>query len=49
MLRAGLAREAAVRAVLAELGAAPVEADAEDELVGINDPEALARAEAALS
>ena len=47
-LRAGLAREAAVRAVLAELGAAPVEADAE-ELVGINDPDALARAEAALS
>ena len=48
VLRAGLAREAAVRAVLAELDAAPVEADAE-ELVGINDPEALARAEAALS
>jgi molybdopterin-guanine dinucleotide biosynthesis protein A len=48
VLRAGLAGEAAVRAVLAELGAAPVEADAE-ELVGINDPEALARAEAALS
>ena len=48
VLRAGLAREAAVRAVLAELGAAPVEADAK-ELVGINDPEALARAEAALS
>ena len=48
VLRAGLAREAAVRAVLAELGAAPVEADP-GELVGINDPEALARAEAALS
>jgi molybdenum cofactor guanylyltransferase len=48
LLRAGLAREAAVRAVLAELGAAPVEADA-GELVGINDPKALARAEAALS
>jgi hypothetical protein len=48
MLLAGLAREAAVRAVLAELGAAPVEA-APEELVGINDPEALARAEAALS
>jgi molybdenum cofactor guanylyltransferase len=48
MLLAGLAREAAVRAVLAELSAAPVEADAE-ELVGINDPAALARAEAALS
>ena len=48
LLRAGLAREAAVRAVLAELGAAPVEA-APEELVGINDPDALARAEAALS
>jgi molybdopterin-guanine dinucleotide biosynthesis protein A len=48
VLRAGLAREAAVRAVLAELGAAPVEADP-GELVGINDPDALARAEAALS
>jgi molybdopterin-guanine dinucleotide biosynthesis protein A len=48
VLRAGLAREAAVREVLAELGAAPVEATA-GELVGINDPEALARAEAALS
>ncbi len=48
VLRAGLVREAAVRAVLAELGAAPVAADTE-ELVGINDPEALARAEAALS
>jgi molybdopterin-guanine dinucleotide biosynthesis protein A len=48
VLRAGLERETAVRAVLAELGVAPAEADAE-ELVGINDPEALARAEAALS
>jgi molybdopterin-guanine dinucleotide biosynthesis protein A len=48
VLRAGLAREAAVRAVLAELRAAPVEA-APEELVGINDPAALARAEAALS
>ena len=48
VLKAGLAREAAVRAVLAELGAAPVAADPE-ELVGINDPEALARAEAALN
>jgi molybdopterin-guanine dinucleotide biosynthesis protein A len=48
VLRAGLAREAAVRAVLAELGAAPVEASRE-ELAGINDPQALARAEAALS
>jgi len=48
VLRAGLAREAAVRAVLAELGAAPIDASAE-ELVGINDREALARAEAALS
>jgi len=34
--------------VLAELGAAPAEASAQ-ELVGINDPDALARAEAALS
>jgi molybdopterin-guanine dinucleotide biosynthesis protein A len=47
VLRAGLRREAGVRAVLAELGAAPVEA-ATGTLVGINDPEALARAEAAL-
>lgn len=46
-LRAGLAREAAVRELLASLGAAPVEAG-EDELTGINDPAALARAEAAL-
>jgi molybdopterin-guanine dinucleotide biosynthesis protein A len=48
LLLAGLAREAAVRAVLGELGAAPVEADPA-ELVGINDPAALARAEASLS
>ncbi len=48
VLRAGLAREAPVRAVLAEVGAAPVEADP-GELVGINDPDALAQAEAALS
>ena len=48
VLQEGLAREEAVRAVLAELGAAPVEADPA-ELVGINDPEALALAEAALS
>jgi molybdopterin-guanine dinucleotide biosynthesis protein A len=48
LLLAGLAREAAVRTVLAELRAAPVEADPR-ELVGINDPDALARAEAALS
>jgi len=44
-LRAGLAREASLREMLA--GATPVDADAA-ELVGINDPEALARAEAAL-
>lgn len=48
VLLAGLAREAPVRAVLADLGAAPAEARAE-ELVGINDPDALARAEASLS
>jgi len=46
-LRAGLAREAAVREILAGLGAAVVEAG-EDELTGVNDPAALARAEAAL-
>jgi molybdenum cofactor guanylyltransferase len=46
-LRAGLAREVAVREVLAELGAVAVEADA-GSLLGVNDPEALARAEAAL-
>jgi molybdopterin-guanine dinucleotide biosynthesis protein A len=49
VLRAGLDREAAVRDVLAEL--APVElavADPARALLGINDPEALARAEAAL-
>jgi molybdopterin-guanine dinucleotide biosynthesis protein A len=47
VLLAGLAREAAVRDVLAELGAEEIAAD-EDELEGINDPEALARAEARL-
>ena len=47
VLRAGLQREAAVRQVLAELGVAEIEADAA-ELTGINHPEALARAEAAL-
>jgi molybdopterin-guanine dinucleotide biosynthesis protein A len=47
VLRAGLAREAAVREVLAELGAVVVAAGA-DELAGINDPATLARAEAAL-
>jgi molybdopterin-guanine dinucleotide biosynthesis protein A len=47
VLRAGLEREAAVRAVLAELGAIAVEAG-EEELAGVNDPGALARAEAAL-
>jgi len=45
-LRDGLAREAPLRAVLAELGST-IEADPQ-ELVGINDPEALRRAEAAL-
>jgi molybdenum cofactor guanylyltransferase len=47
-LRAGLEREAAVRAVLEELGAERVEADPAT-LIGINDPEALAAAEARLS
>jgi molybdopterin-guanine dinucleotide biosynthesis protein A len=46
VLRAGLEREAALRDVLAGL-ATVIEAD-EHELVGINDPEALARAEASL-
>ncbi len=46
-LRAGLAREAPVRATLAGLGAAAVAAG-EHELTGINDAAALARAEAAL-
>jgi molybdopterin-guanine dinucleotide biosynthesis protein A len=40
VLRAGLRREAAVRAVLAELAVAEIAAD-ERELTGINDPEAL--------
>jgi len=43
VLRAGLQREAAVRAVLAELAVTEVAAD-ERELTGINDPEALAEA-----
>jgi len=46
-LRAGLAHEAAVRDVLAELAAEEIAAD-ERALMGINDPEALARAEASL-
>ena len=47
MLRAGLEREAPLRAVLAEL--APVEVAApERALLGINDPESLARAAALL-
>ena len=46
-LRAGLARDAAVQEVLAELGAAAIDAPA-GALIGVNDPEALARAEAAL-
>ena len=47
-LRAGLAREAAVREVLAELAAAPRSRPASASCTGINDPDALARAEAAL-
>jgi molybdenum cofactor guanylyltransferase len=39
-LRDGLARQAALREVLAQLGAAVGEAD-EDELLGVNDPAAL--------
>jgi molybdopterin-guanine dinucleotide biosynthesis protein A len=46
-LRAGLASQAALRDVLAGLAPTPVEADAAA-LLGINDPDALARAEAAL-
>ncbi len=46
-LRAGLAREAAVRDVLAELDPVAVTADSRA-LLGINDPEALRRAEASL-
>ena len=49
VLRAGLAREAPLRAVLAELEPVAVAVeDAARALLGINDPEALARAEAAL-
>ena len=48
-LRAGLEREAPLRAVLAELGAVEVAAGGpEHALLGINDPEALARAAALL-
>ena len=46
-LRAALQREAAVRDVLAELGAVPIDADTRA-LTGINDPDALARAESSL-
>jgi molybdopterin-guanine dinucleotide biosynthesis protein A len=48
VLRAGLEREAPLRAVLAELR--PLEVDAGDPraLLGVNDPEALARAAALL-
>ena len=49
VLRAGLAREAPVRAVLAELGAVAGGGGRRTSSLGINDPEALARAEAALS
>ena len=49
VLRAGLDREAAVRDVLAELAPVAIEvADPGRALLGINDPEALARARAAL-
>jgi molybdopterin-guanine dinucleotide biosynthesis protein A len=49
VLRAGLAREAPVRDVLAELGAAEVASHGPaHELLGINDPESLARAAALL-
>jgi molybdopterin-guanine dinucleotide biosynthesis protein A len=47
VLRAGLEREAAVRDVLAELAPLAVEADPRA-LTGINDAEALRRAEASL-
>src|SRR3954449_4911304 len=46
-LRAGLAREAPLRAVLAQLRPAEVTA-APEALLGVNDPAALARAEARL-
>lgn len=47
VLRAGLAREAALRDVLAELDPVAISADSRA-LLGINDPEALRRAEASL-
>ena len=48
VLRAGLEREAPVREVLAELGAVEVAAGDPRVLLGVNDPEALARAAALL-
>jgi len=49
VLRAGLEREAPLREVLAELGPLAVDAgEAPDALLGINDPESLARAAALL-
>jgi molybdopterin-guanine dinucleotide biosynthesis protein A len=47
VLRAGLERRAAVRDVLGQLDPAAIAVD-ERALVGINDPAALARAEASL-
>ncbi len=49
VLRAALEREAPLRAVLAELGAAAITAGGPPhELLGVNDPETLARAAALL-
>ncbi|MEO8687038.1 MAG: NTP transferase domain-containing protein [Solirubrobacteraceae bacterium] len=47
-LRTGLEREAPLRAVLAELAPVEVAAGGEHALLGINDPETLARAAALL-
>jgi molybdenum cofactor guanylyltransferase len=46
VLRAGLEREAPLREVLAELATVTVTVDDPRALLGVNDPEALARAEA---
>ena len=46
VLRAGLEREAPLREVLAELATVEVAVDDPRALLGVNDPEALARAEA---
>jgi molybdopterin-guanine dinucleotide biosynthesis protein A len=48
VLRAGLEREAPLREVLAELGPVEVAAGDPHALLGVNDPEALARAAALL-